>query len=149
MPKYRVSVEVNKPIEEAWEVLMDESKMGEWLEGYKGMELLEGEPLTVGSKHKMIFEEDGQELTFTETVTAISPPNGVLVRLRPRHDEQQHSNDAGERWACVDAHHEPHEIHGERVFHRPLHAPDDASDEGQAAQEFCPLEGVDRGELIP
>ncbi len=74
MPKYSVSVEVNKPIEEAWEVLMDESKMGEWLEGYKGMELLEGEPLTVGSKHKMIFEENGEELTFTETVTAISPP---------------------------------------------------------------------------
>ena len=38
---------------------MDESKMGEWLEGYKSMEVLEGEPLTVGSKHKMIFEEDG------------------------------------------------------------------------------------------
>lgn len=73
MPKYSVSVEVNKPIEEAWEVLMDESKMGEWLEGYKGMELIEGEPLTVGSKHKMIFEENGQEMTFTETVTAIEP----------------------------------------------------------------------------
>ncbi len=74
MPKYRVSVEVDRPIEDAWKVVMDESKMGEWLEGYKGMELLEGEPLTVGSKHKMIFEEDGQEMTFTETVTAIKPP---------------------------------------------------------------------------
>ena len=74
MPKYRVSVEVNKPIEEAWEVVMDESKMGEWLEGYKSMELIEGEPLTVGSKHKMIFEENGEEMTFTETVTAINPP---------------------------------------------------------------------------
>lgn len=75
MPKYTVGMEVNKPIEVAWEVLMDESKMGEWLEGYKGMELIEGEPLTVGSKHKMIFEENGQELTFIETVTAIEPPN--------------------------------------------------------------------------
>ena len=74
MPKYSLSIEVDRPIEDAWEVVMDESKMGEWLEGYKGMELLEGEPLTVGSKHKMIFEEDGQELTFTETVTAINPP---------------------------------------------------------------------------
>ncbi len=74
MPKYRVSVEVDKPIEEAWDVVMDEAKMGEWLEGYKGMELIEGEPLAVGSKHKMIFEENGQELTFTETVTAVDPP---------------------------------------------------------------------------
>ena len=74
MPKYRVSVEVDRPIEVAWEVLMDESKMSEWLEGYKRMELLKGEPLTVGSKHRMIFEEKGEELTFTETVTAIDPP---------------------------------------------------------------------------
>ena len=41
MAKYSVSVEVNRPIEEAWEVFMDESKMGEWLEGYKSMEVLE------------------------------------------------------------------------------------------------------------
>ena len=74
MAKYSVSVEVDRPVEEAWELFMDESRMGEWLEGYKGMELIEGEPLTVGGKHKMIFEEDGKELTFTETVTAINPP---------------------------------------------------------------------------
>ena len=74
MAKYSVSVEVSRPVEEAWDVLMDESKMSEWLEGYKSMEVLEGELLTVGSKHKMIFEEDGKELSFTETVTAIEPP---------------------------------------------------------------------------
>ena len=74
MAKYSVSVEVERPIEVAWDVLMDDSKMSEWLEGYKSMELLEGEPLTVGSKHKMIFEENGQEVSFTETVTAIDPP---------------------------------------------------------------------------
>ena len=73
MPKYSVRIDIDRPIEEAWEVLMDESRMGEWLEGYKSMELIEGEPLTVGSKHRMIFEENGQELTFTETVTAIDP----------------------------------------------------------------------------
>ena len=74
MPKYSVRIDIDRPIEEAWEVLMDESRMGEWLEGYKSMELIEGEPLTVGSKHRMIFEEDGQEMSFTETVTAINPP---------------------------------------------------------------------------
>ena len=74
MPKYSVRVDIDRPVEEAWEVLMDESRMGEWLEGYKSMELIEGEPLTVGSKHKLVFEENGQEMSFTETVTAINPP---------------------------------------------------------------------------
>ena len=81
MPKYSVSVEVNKPIEEAWEVLMDESKMGEWLTGYKSMELIEGEPLTVGSKHKMIFEERGNDVVLIETVTAIDPPREFAFNL--------------------------------------------------------------------
>ena len=73
MPKYSVRDDIDRPVEDAWEVLMDESRMGEWLEGYKSMELIEGEPLTVGSKHKLVFEENGKEMTFTETVTAIEP----------------------------------------------------------------------------
>ena len=81
MPKYSVRIDIDRPIEEAWEVLMDESRMGEWLEGYKSMELIEGEPLTVGSKHKMIFEDRGKELVLIETVSAIDPPHEFAIDL--------------------------------------------------------------------
>lgn len=81
MPKYSASVEVNKPIEEAWDIYTDESRMGEWLTGYKSMELIEGEPLTVGSKHKILFEDRGRELVLIETVTAIDPPREFAFDL--------------------------------------------------------------------
>ncbi len=74
MPNYSVSVEVDRPIEEAWEVLVDESKMGEWLQGYKSTETLEGAPLTVGSKHRVVFDEGGMEVVFTETVRVVEAP---------------------------------------------------------------------------
>ena len=74
MPKYSVSVEVNKPIEEAWGVLVDDSKMGEWLQGYKSTETLEGEPLTVGSRHRVVFDEGGMEVVFIETVRVVDAP---------------------------------------------------------------------------
>lgn len=74
MAEYTVSVEVNRPIDHAWDVFMDESKTAQWLTGFKRMEIIEGEPLTVGSRHKMVFEEDGSELVFVETVRVIQPP---------------------------------------------------------------------------
>ncbi len=81
MPKYSVTVEVNRPIEEAWDIYMDESRMGEWLTGFRGIELIEGEPRTVGSKHKMLFEDRGKELILIETLTAIDPPREFAIDL--------------------------------------------------------------------
>ena len=81
MPNYSVSVEVDKPIEEAWDIYMDESRMGEWLTGYKSMELFEGEPLTVGSKHRVLFEDRGREVVLIETITAIDPPREFAFDL--------------------------------------------------------------------
>ena len=81
MPKYSLSIEVDRPIEDAWEVYMDESRMREWLTGYRSMELIEGEPLTVGSKHRILFEDRGRDLVLEETVTAIDPPREFAFDL--------------------------------------------------------------------
>ena len=74
MSKFSVSVEVDKPIQHCWAILMDESRMAEWAIGFKSAETIEGEPMTVGSKHRMVFEERGKEGVFIETITVIDPP---------------------------------------------------------------------------
>lgn len=81
MPQYTVSVEVHADIEQAWDVFMDESKMSQWLKGFTSMETIEGEPLTVGSKYKMFFEERGREVVLVETVRAIHPPTQFAFDL--------------------------------------------------------------------
>ena len=81
MPTYSVRIDIDRHVEDAWEVLMDESRMGEWLTGYRGIELIEGEPRTVGSKHKILFEDRGKELVLIETVTAIDPPREFAIDL--------------------------------------------------------------------
>ena len=35
MPKFSVSVEVDKPIQHCWDIFMDESRMAEWAIGFK------------------------------------------------------------------------------------------------------------------
>ena len=74
MPKFTVSVEVDKPIQHCWDILMDESRMAEWAIGFKSIETIEGEPMTVSSKHRAVFEERGKEGVFIETVRVVDPP---------------------------------------------------------------------------
>lgn len=69
--KTESTITINKPVNEVWDYFMNEENLGKWLIGYKSTEAIEGEPLTVGSKHRMIFEERGREMEFIETVTAI------------------------------------------------------------------------------
>ena len=42
----------------------------EWLIGYQGYDILEGEPHKPGSKFLLKFETEGKKIQFTETLTA-------------------------------------------------------------------------------
>ena len=52
--QYGHEVTVNKPVKEAWAVAQDETKYGQWLKGFKSIELLEGEKGKAGSKYKVV-----------------------------------------------------------------------------------------------
>ncbi|MEZ5344832.1 MAG: SRPBCC family protein [Pyrinomonadaceae bacterium] len=64
-------VTINKPREEVWKKFMDSSQMGKWLVGFKSIETISGEPDKVGSKHKIVLEENGQRFEATETVKEV------------------------------------------------------------------------------
>ena len=81
MANFSVSVEVDRPIQHCWDIFMDESRMDEWAIGFKSVETIEGEPMTVGSKHRMVFEERGKEIVFIETVRVVDPPREFTYDL--------------------------------------------------------------------
>ncbi len=66
---YTNSIEIDCTLEEAFKAFTDESRAHEWLIGYKGYEIIDGEPHKPGSKFLMKFENEGQEMTFVETLT--------------------------------------------------------------------------------
>ncbi|NNE28555.1 MAG: hypothetical protein HKN16_02895 [Saprospiraceae bacterium] len=70
---YGTEITVEKPIQEAWEVVQDPDNFQYWLEGFKSMELIEGESEKVGAKHRVIVNPgDGQEdFEMIETLTSI------------------------------------------------------------------------------
>jgi carbon monoxide dehydrogenase subunit G len=65
---YGHEIEVNKSAKEAWAVHQDDSKFGEWLDGFKSIEHVGGEYNKIGSTYRVVVEPgDGQgEFVMTE-----------------------------------------------------------------------------------
>ena len=69
---YGHEIKVDKSIEEAWAVSQDETKYGEWLEGFKSMELISGEKYQTGSKYKVVVAPGNGQPDFEMTETLVS-----------------------------------------------------------------------------
>jgi len=71
---YGHEITVDKPLKEAWAVQQDESKFDQWLEGFKSIDLIEGEAGAIGSKYRVVVNPgEGQpDFVMTETVTSVN-----------------------------------------------------------------------------
>ena len=76
---YNSEIIVDQPINEAWAVMNDESKISQWLKGIKNVEHVSGEKGTVGAVTKYTFDEDGQESTVLETIKTIRPNEHISM----------------------------------------------------------------------
>lgn len=73
---YQNEVLINAPKDKSWQVMMDPSKLNEWLTGYKRSELISGEAGTVGAVSNIYFDQNGKEIVIKETITVVE--NDVL-----------------------------------------------------------------------
>ncbi len=78
---YDCEVMVNKPAKEAWAVMSDETRMSEWIKGYKRIELIKGEKNTVGAVSNVYVEENGQEMVMQETITKFQPNEAIGMQF--------------------------------------------------------------------
>ena len=65
---YENEVFIERPVDKSFMVFTDVSKMGEWLTGFKKMELIKGLPTLPGSMIRMTMEMNGKEILVTEEV---------------------------------------------------------------------------------
>ncbi len=70
---YGHTITVEKPVEEAWAVAQDESKYAQWLDGFKSIELIEGEDKQPGSKYRVVVNPgEGQpDFEMIETLKEV------------------------------------------------------------------------------
>ncbi len=65
-------IEVKAPVELCWKIYQDESRISEWMQGVKDIELIEGVGGAVGAKQKIVMNSTDQ--------SSISASNAELVR---------------------------------------------------------------------
>ena len=80
---YGHEVSVNKSVKEAWAVSQDDSRLGQWLKGFKSIDLLSGEKGKVGSTYKVVVNPGNSEDDFEmiETVTSVKEFDHVSMHF--------------------------------------------------------------------
>ena len=70
---YRNSIVVDVSPEEAFQVFLDSSNMKLWITGLSRIDFVEGQMNSVGSKWKLILDQEGAHYEMLETMTAFEP----------------------------------------------------------------------------
>jgi hypothetical protein len=78
---YETQIVVDRPTEHAFAVFADESKLADWMTGFKSIETISGYANEIGSQYRLIFEEEGEVMEMIETVTAFEQNKLFAVKL--------------------------------------------------------------------
>ena len=68
--EYESRTQVEASVEHTFAVFNNPDRIGEWQEGFKSIENISGGDNKVGSKWRLIFEEDGEVMEIIEEVLA-------------------------------------------------------------------------------
>jgi len=73
--KFKVSVEINKPIKELFELFLDKNYFKEWKKDYLGYEYINGKQGEVDSKTKLIYKRQ----VMIETIVQKNEPREMIA----------------------------------------------------------------------
>lgn len=73
--KYRIEIEINKPLNEVIDLFDNPDNMDKWMEGLQSFEHLSGEPGQPGAKSRLKFKMGKREVEMIETITVRDLPH--------------------------------------------------------------------------
>ncbi len=74
--RYKLEIEIAKPIDDVIELFDNSDNMYEWMEGLQSFEPISGTPGEVGAKSKLKFDMNGRKIEMIETITEKNLPDG-------------------------------------------------------------------------
>ncbi|HNQ12857.1 MAG TPA: SRPBCC family protein [Bacteroidia bacterium] len=77
--EYNASIEINKPLEETFELFNNIDHLQAWIPEVKSVEVMEGEPHEAGAKLRMTVESEGNAVVLNETVLEYVPNQKVVL----------------------------------------------------------------------
>lgn len=78
---YETEAHFDKSPQEVWDVLNDQSQLGQWLDGFESIELTGGTDKSVGAQYKIIFKQEDETIEIIENVTEYTPPSTLAYSI--------------------------------------------------------------------
>ncbi len=81
MISYTTTTEIEKPIDQVYALLSDETKVNLWIKGLVKLETINGIPGQVGFQGKYTFYENNRTVIFYEEITAVEPGRSFSAQM--------------------------------------------------------------------
>ncbi len=79
--QYQVDIVIDQPKETSFSYFRHYDFMGEWVEGFEDVNVLEGDGYSEGSVNELYFIEDGKEKVAIETIVLHEDPDRVEIQI--------------------------------------------------------------------
>lgn len=82
--KYTVAIEINRSPEDLSRLFLDRARLGEWMEGFTGIDQLGGEAFNEGSTARWRFKSGEKVMEMIETVLVSDLPRKYSVQYEAK-----------------------------------------------------------------
>jgi len=72
--EFNSTIDIAAPVDEVYAIYTDEALMGQWIQGFVSIENISGVPLEVGSRWRLVFDDErGGLVEMIEEITIVEP----------------------------------------------------------------------------
>ncbi|HEY4800882.1 MAG TPA: SRPBCC family protein [Bacteroidia bacterium] len=138
---YDTKIAVSKSAETSFKTFTDVMKLSDWVPGFKGVKLLSGQQLVVGTTIEVTVEQEGKTYVLLQEITGIKENELVEFTL----SNNMLSNDCKIRFEKFADHTDiiaSDHIQGKNIFWRALFAMDQSRFKKQSAEMYARLKNV-------
>lgn len=75
MSRVHASIEINAPIEQVWDTIMDPDRLGDWVTIHRSVQSVSSRPLTSGAKMAQTLRVHGVSFRVEWTLSDVTPPH--------------------------------------------------------------------------
>jgi hypothetical protein len=81
MASFSTRIQVNRPVEHTFRLFLDESVMAHWISGFKGIEIINGEPRETDSLYKMVVRYHEDDIHVYQKLLDVKENKSLLIEM--------------------------------------------------------------------
>ncbi|MDZ4844491.1 MAG: SRPBCC family protein [Chitinophagales bacterium] len=81
MANFSTRIQVNRPVEHTFRLFLDESVMAHWISGFKGIEIISGEPRETDSLYRMVVRYHKEDIQVYQKIISVKENKSLHIEM--------------------------------------------------------------------